>query len=181
MNLRLIAGTINRYYPDVPGWANYHADVSPRGIWDPHAAIAVSPDFVLDIADRDAVRGLFREAMFDAVRLHHVLEHMTRARGAVALENLAWLLRDDGELDIEVPDFLRVARAWLNADLAHASMEQWVYGEELSNHEPGDSHRAAWTEPLLRAALEDAGFDVGDREETGLALRFVATLNPRED
>lgn len=180
MKLCLVVGTINRYYP-AEGWANYHVDVSPRPIWDRHANIGVQPDFVLDIADPDAVHTTFREGMFDAVRLHHVLEHLPRPRGLVALENLAWLLTDGGELDIEVPDFLRVARAWLADEIDHAGAEQWVLGEQLSTHEPGDSHRALYTEPVLRAALDEAGFLCGDREETGYALRFVARREPREE
>lgn len=181
MRLCLIAGTINRYYPSDVGWLNYHVDVSPRPIWDAQAKIGVQPDFVLDIADTAAVRTTFREAMFEAVHLHHVLEHLPRPRGLVALENLAWLLADGGELDIEVPDFLRVARAWLADEIDHAGAEQWVLGEQLSAHEPGDSHRALYTELVLRAALAEAGFEVGDREETGYALRFVVRREPREE
>lgn len=189
MKLCLVAGTINRYHPaDLfpqaePGeWHVINADISPRVIHDAKARIFVQPDVVVDIADTDAVRAAFRhEGMFEYVRLHHVLEHIPRVLGALALENIAWLLADRGVLDVEVPDVLRVVRAWLEDDgeLDDAGLEQWLYGEQLANHEPGDSHRAAYTESVLRRMLEEAGFHVGSREETGLALRLIGYRSER--
>lgn len=178
MKARLIAGTINVYEAE-PGWTNVHLDISPRPIWLGALSLAVLPDVVCDIADADQVHATFREGMFDEVRMHHVLEHVPRKAATAALANVAWLLGDGGVLDLEVPDMLRVVKAWLDDDLDDAGMEQWVYGEQLAHHEPGDSHRAGWTETALRAALLEAGFKVRAREETGLALRFVAKRKTR--
>lgn len=178
MKLRLIAGTINHRPPEA-GWLNVHLDVSPRPLHlsipdaDPPVGILVLPDVVADLAATE-FRHALHDGMFDEVRLHHVLEHVARARAAAALANLRWCLRAGGILDVEVPDFDRVARAWLADDLTDPELEQWVYGEELGVHEPGDSHRSAWTERILREHLEAAGFRAGAREQTGLALRFRA-------
>lgn len=187
MKLCLVAGTINRYHPaDLfpqaePGeWHVINADVSPRPIHDSKARIFVQPEVVVDIADPDAVHQAFQhEGMFEYVRLHHVLEHIPRALGALALGNIAWLLADRGVLDVEVPDVLRVVKAWYAEELDDAGLEQWLYGEQLAHHEPADSHRAAYTEPVLRRMVEEAGFHVGSREETGLALRLIAYRSER--
>jgi SAM-dependent methyltransferase len=169
---RLIAGTINRW-PSDGVFANYHLDVSPRPVWDRELEMGVLPDFVLDIG-ADGGLADFREAMFDEVRCHHVLEHLPPAAVTAAIRGFARILQPGGVLDVEVPDLDRVATAYLAGDLDLAGARQWLLGEQLANHEPSDSHRSAWTEPALRGELEEAGFRVPSRQETGLALRFVA-------
>jgi predicted SAM-dependent methyltransferase len=167
---RLIAGTINRY-PDTEEWTNVHMDVSPRPIWMGDLRFAVLPDVVGNIANMVD----FRDEMFDAVQLWHVLEHLSYPGAVSALAETFRVLKPLGELDIEVPDLDRVTRAWHAGELDDAGFQQWVYGEQLNNHEPGDSHRFGWWEKPLRWELTQAGFEVGDREDTGLALRFIAT------
>ena len=176
MRYRLIAGTINDYVAE-SGWVNVSLDVSNRPIWHGGLQFAVQPDVVADIGD-DASMAQFRDAMFDEVRAHHVLEHLAYPRALNALSHFKRILKPYGVLDVEVPDLLRVCRAWLNDEISHEDAMQWLYGEELARHEPGDSHRFGWTEPLLRAALVERGFAVGYREETGLALRFRAVRTP---
>lgn len=170
MKYRLIAGTINQYQPE-EGFTNIHMDISPRGIWLGDLKFAVLPDVIGNIANMPD----FRDEMFDAVRLHHVLEHLDYDSAISALHETWRVLKPGGILDIEVPDFDRVVRAWIAGELDDKGLQQWVYGEQLKNHEPGDSHRWGWWETPLRRELQIAGFEVGEREETGLALRFVAT------
>ena len=170
MKHRLIAGVINRYQPE-EGWVNLHMDISPRPIWIGSLEFAGLPDVIGDIANMVD----FRDEMFDEVRLHHVLEHLDRVSANSALRETLRVLKPGGNLDIEVPDMLRVVNAWLADELDDAGFQQWTYGEQLAHHEPGDSHRYGWTETALRAELRAEGFQVGDREETGLALRFIAT------
>lgn len=169
MKVRGYFGTIN-YHPDEDGWRNVDLDISGRGVWDRELEMAVAPDFVADIAALSD----FRAETFDEIRAHHVLEHLSRDRAEQALSELHRVLVPGGTLDIEVPDVGRVCSAWARDEIDHPTLTQWLYGEQLPNHEPGDSHRYGWTEDLLRAALTVAGFSVGEREETGLALRFVA-------
>lgn len=169
MKMRLIAGTINDW-PDDGEWRNFTLDVSPRGIWNHDLAMAVQPDFVADITNLVE----FREDTFDEVRLHHVLEHLSGAQGRVALGELHRVLKPGATLDVEVPDLDRVCSAYVTEEISADDARQWLLGEQLANHEDSDTHRCLWTDGELRAALVDAGFAMGEREETGLALRFVA-------
>lgn len=166
---RLVAGTINRYRAE-DGWENVHVDVSPRAIWHPGLDMGVLPEFVADIASMPQ----FRDAMFDEVRAHHVLEHLTGDHGRLALREFNRILVPGGCLDVEVPDMDEIAKAWLDRRFSTDELQQWIYGEQLSNHEPGDSHRYAWDNAALRTALSDAGFLTPTRMPGDLALRFRA-------
>lgn len=171
MKHRLIAGTIN-HWPDEGGWQNWTLDVSPRPVWSSDLSIAVLPNFVGDIAG-----GLpeFRDEMFDEIRCHHVLEHLPYTRAAYACLTFHRILVPRGWLDVEVPDFERIGRAYFAGELDFDGLQQWLHGEQLKGHESGDSHRTSWTEVELRAILARAGFDAAvgiEREETGLALRL---------
>lgn len=169
MKHRLVAGTIN-HWPDDDEWRNYTLDVANRPIWSSDLDIAVQPNFVCDLA----AMPMFREAMFDEVRAHHVLEHLARDHATLALQEIHRILKPAGILDVEVPDIGRVTAAWAAGELDVAGFSQWLYGEQLPEHQPGDSHRWPWTEEQLRVALEIAGFRVDDPEPTGLAVRFRA-------
>lgn len=169
MKLRLIAGTINWYHEE-RGWKNYHLDVSDRGIWDPEIKMTVYPQFVQSIDDL----GNFREETFDEIKAHHVLEHLAKDPGEVALVGFFRILKPGGVLDIEVPDMARVMASWNRDEQSLEDLQQWIYGEQLTNHESGDSHRFGYDERILASSLQDAGFTVPVREETGLAVRFRA-------
>lgn len=178
MKRRLIAGTINWYWPEEEGWINYHLDVSERGVWDPEIEMTVAPQFpgasISDLA-------IFRDDTFDEVRAHHVLEHLSLYENERAAEAVWRVLRSGGVFDVEVPDVERVAAGIVSGDLSSEDYNQWLHGEQLANHEGGDSHRFAFSEATLRDLLGSAGFEVGEREETGLALRLIARKPIEED
>lgn len=167
--LRLVAGTINAW-PDDAEWRNYTLDICPREIWDRDLPGPIAPDFVADLADFD-----FKAETFDEIRAHHVLEHMTYPQAAEAVGNVWRLLKPGGVFDVEVPDMDAVAAAWHTGDHSPEDLQQWIYGEQLSNHTAADSHRYGWTEPALREILTAHSFTVGNRYAEGLALRFTAT------
>lgn len=169
MKLRLCAGVINHYVPE-EGWQNVHLDISDRGIWHPELGTFVRPEFIGDIANMID----FRDSMFDEVRLHHVLEHLTFDRGRVALGEIHRVLKPGGILDIEVPDMDRIIEAWKMGRHQPADLQQWIYGEQLPHHEPGDSHRYGYSGPVLKSCLQDAGFRIVEEPETGLAVRYRA-------
>jgi predicted SAM-dependent methyltransferase len=124
----------------------------------------------------------FRDEMFDEVVMHHVIEHLPLREARSAFSETLRVLKVEGTFDIEVPDIDRVVRAWLADELDDDGFQQWVYGEQLTNHEPGDSHRYGWTESNLVRELNEAGFRLDHpREETGLALRFIARKPEQEE
>lgn len=169
MKLRLVAGTINDP-PLEDGWRSFTLDIENRGVWNRDLDMAVQPDFVADIASLP----IFRDDMFDEIRIHHVLEHLHPERARVAIGELRRILKADGVLDVEVPDIARVCAAYTAGDLDHAGVSQWLYGEQLPNHTMADSHRSAWTEALLDEALTAAGLHAGEALAAGLACRFRA-------
>jgi predicted SAM-dependent methyltransferase len=166
---RLIIGTINAW-PDDTEWRNFTLDVQPRGIWHPELNMIVQPDFVADMT----MLADFRDEMFDEIRAHHVLEHVTRDDGVKALEQISRIVKRGGILDVEVPDLDRVTAAYTAGEIDADSARQWLLGEQLANHRDPDTHRMLWTEDELRVALEHSGYRVGAREDTELALRFRA-------
>jgi SAM-dependent methyltransferase len=165
---RLIAGTINYYYAE-PGWTNTHLDVTARGIYDGERGMFVQPEIVADLSKE---LPMIQDAAFDEVKLHHVLEHMTREQATHSLRAIHRILKPDGVLDIEVPDLNRVCRAWVEGELDLDGLNQWLYGEQLG--EEADLHRFGWTAESLRLKLQAEGFDVPGAEDTGHAVRFRA-------
>lgn len=174
MRYRLIAGTINVYEPEA-GWKNYHLDVTDRGVWDRDLETVVKPEFVGDIRSMPD----FRDGMFDAVQLWHVLEHLPFEDGEQALRELHRVVRLGGLLDIEVPDMVRVVHAWLENELDDEGFAQWAYGEDIGD--PADYHRWPWTRNSLRASLERAGYKIIEEPETGYAVRYIAETIERDE
>lgn len=169
MKRRLIAGTINHWADDAE-WANYHLDISDRGVWSRDLETFVKPDFVTDIAAMIEVPA----ETFDEVRAHHVLEHLKSDRVEVAIEEVRRVLKPGGVFDVEVPDVGKVCLAYADGDLDLAGLRQWLYGETLAEHETADSHFSAFTAEWLAGILADHGFEPGDEIDAGHAARFRA-------
>ena len=169
MKRRLIVGTIN-HWPDDGEWENTHVDISAREIWDVEKG-PVPVDIVADLADG---LPMIRPGRFDEVRCHHVLEHMTLPAVKCGIDAVWRVLKRGGVFDVEVPDMDRIAQAWVNEEYPKEDLQQWIYGEQLPRHEPGDNHRYGFWADKLRVLLEIVGFEVPAREETGLAVRYIA-------
>ena len=168
MKRRLIVGTINHWRDDEE-WENVHVDISPREIWDVELG-PVPVDVVADLGEKLPF-GMWE---FDEVRCHHVLEHMHIEGIVRGVSEVFRVLKGEGIFDVEVPDMDRVCKAWVKGEYPKEDLQQWIYGEQLPNHELGDDHRYGLWEEKLRGILEDAQFIVPKREKTGLALRFLA-------
>ena len=166
--LRLYAGTINRH-PDTEEWHNLHLDASPRDIWDPELERPVAPDFVANLADE---LPMFADDTFDEIVCHHVLEHMTYGQATLALRAMYRVLKPGGSLDVETPDMQRIAEGWVNKTYTESDLQQWIHGEDLGGD--FDGHRYSWSADSLAKLLRQEGFKHGQREETGLAVRYVA-------
>jgi ubiquinone/menaquinone biosynthesis C-methylase UbiE len=113
----------------------------------------------------------FRDEMFDAVQLWHVLEHLSRERGNTALREIHRILKPYGQLDIEVPDMDQIAQAWVSGDYSKVELQQWIYGEDLGDG--ADYHRYGWDAQTLQDELVAEGFRITHAPETGLAIRFI--------
>lgn len=173
MKTRLIAGTIN-FWPSDDEWQNTHLDISDRGIYDANDGRArfVSPEIVANLADG---LPMIVDASFDEVRLHHVLEHLSLEANKAALTAVYRVLKPGGWADIEVPDMEAICHAWVEGVYSPDQLQQWIYGEQLKNHEPGDSHRYGFWEDRLLEILGGIGFVVTERlDPGGLALRVIA-------
>lgn len=174
MKTRLIAGTINHKSSDGE-WTNVHLDISSRGIYQSTDGRGrfVKPEVVADLAGG---LPMFEEGNFDEVRLDHVLEHMPLEANALALAAVFRVLKPGGVADIAVPDMDAVCQAWVDGRFTKDELQQWIYGEELKHHEPGDSHRFGFWEDRLRGLLEEIGFTVSEPlSPGGLELRVLAT------
>jgi predicted SAM-dependent methyltransferase len=180
---RLILGTIN-YVPSEDGWHNTHCDASARKIFNSEEG-GVDVDYVMDAADLT-----FPDGVFDEVRMWHTLEHLTARRGRLAVEHVFRVLRPGGVFDVEVPDMDRLCNEWMlvheqfstsgdteGAEDDWRALLQWFYSEDLDGlmDEPHlNAHLTGYNEELLGWLLSDVGFRVGNRLDTGLALRYVA-------
>lgn len=171
MKHRLHAGSINHRPESEDGWRNWILDVSPRTVWDSELNMGVQPHFVMSIASMPD----FRDEMFDEIRCHHVLEHLHPDDAERAVSEFWRILKPDGVLDIETPDILKVVDAWNRDELDLAGLNQWLYGEHLPNHEPGDTHKSGWSRGSLWNLLDQAGFELEDQPDAGHAIRYVVT------
>lgn len=109
------------------------------------------PDVRADLADLP-----FADDSVDAIWCSHVLEHLAIAEVPVALAEMRRVLRPHGRAIIRVPNFDYVAKYWLTGpDRAWA--EAMVFGLQSG---PGEFHKSAYTNQILRADLEAAGFEV---------------------
>lgn len=170
MKYRLIAGTINRYEPE-EGWENIHLDASPRPIWHPGLGMAVNPEMVEDLADLS----VFKNKLFDAVRLSHVLEHLTGNDGVKAIYEVYRVTKPGGTLDIEVPDLDQLCSSWLAGDRPRADLLQWFYSEDFPMPDAHlNAHRYGYNEETLRELVAEAGYVNIEREDAGLAVRLLA-------
>jgi ubiquinone/menaquinone biosynthesis C-methylase UbiE len=172
MKKRLIAGTINHRANDEE-WENVHLDISSRGIYDENQGRArfVPPDVVADLSDG---LPMFDRDTFDEVRLNHVLEHLPLEPLKLTLAAVFRVLKPGGVADIEVPDMDAVCKAWVDGQYTRDQLQQWIFGEQLKHHEPGDSHRYGFWEERLRELLHAAGFVAGERIDAGLGLHLLA-------
>jgi predicted SAM-dependent methyltransferase len=164
----LIAGTIN-HHQDTGDTRYVHLDANPRNIYDAELDMMLAPDVVANLSEN---LPMFADAAFDEIRCHHVLEHMTWEQAKNAMHSMARVLKPNGLLDVETPDFSRIADAWVKGIYSHKELQQWIYGEDLNGDY--DGHRQALDATALRKLIEEAGLKVIEVPDTGLACRFIA-------
>lgn len=105
----------------------------------------------------------------ESIYASHVLEHVPMHEVRKTLRHWWRLLQSQGQLAIAVPDMTVLAKLLLDDMLsteARIQVMQLIYGGHLHEH---DVHHAGFTEELICAALNDAGFGKIERhKEFGL-------------
>ena len=117
------------YYP-LHGWTNV----------DLHCPADIRADF-RDLAFRD----------LDAVRMSHLLEHVSWRETVDVLTRVRDWLRPGGTITVEVPDM----EAILKLGTQHPLWFKYVYGDQ--SHD-GEYHLAGFTAQMLAHCLKAAGF-----------------------
>lgn len=157
--LRLHIGCGSRV---LPGWINMDS-------------VARAPGVATGI---DITHLPFADGSVDTVLAEHVFEHFTFEQEGAAWQEIARVLRPDGEFTIEVPDFEWVCTTFLNAQdewrafyrVGHPdhyagcgrSLDQrWGILQTMffgNQNGTGQFHRCAYTEGKLRSIASALGF-----------------------
>lgn len=121
----------------------------------------------------------YEDASFDLIHMAHVLEHVAWTHTQEALAELLRVLRPGGVLEVWVPDALRIAEAFVNAERrGHEplNIDPWTrfnpsrdpclwaagrlfsYGDGQGTPGHANWHLAMFSPRRLLAALTEAGF-----------------------
>ena len=96
----------------------------------------------------------------DEIYSSHALEHIGKYEVVPALREWWRVLKYDGLLTIEVPDFEWVCKNWLKYQTNDWNMDA-VFGDQST---PGQFHKTGFTRAIMYEYLRQAGF--GERQVT---------------
>jgi predicted SAM-dependent methyltransferase len=130
------------------------------------------PDLVCDVLDLAPLP----DGFYEHALAQDVLEHLPRLKTRTALTEWNRVLAVGGLLELRVPDVLGLARLLELPEnqLPERQEEllQNLFGTQLY---PGDFHYIGFTEPFLRALLEECGFAIEQlAREEGWLFHVVA-------
>jgi predicted SAM-dependent methyltransferase len=115
------------------------------------------PDLVCDVLDLAPLP----DGHYEHVLAQDILEHLPRLKTRTALVEWNRVLAPGGTLELRVPDVLGLARLLelpdSQAPARQEALLQNLFGTQLY---PGDFHYIGFTEPYLRALLDECGFGV---------------------
>ncbi len=94
----------------------------------------------------------FNKDTISVISLTHVFEHLQYEKSLMALSYWFDLLKKDGELIIEVPDFDQEIKEYLDG------YEERLINLYGRNRYDGDSHKWGWNIERLKRAIKSAGF-----------------------
>lgn len=123
-------------YP-LEGWCNIDSDYGVSGTFS---------DLTGDLFD-------FGFAELEAVRMSHVLEHISWRESVRVLSHIHSWMAAGGTLTVEVPDMEEI----LPRGTEHPLWFKYIYGDQ--SHD-GEYHKAGFTHLMLRHDLEAAGWKV---------------------
>lgn len=104
---------------------------------------------------------------YDLVYMSHILEHVPWFQTIAVLKEVHRILKGDGTVEIWVPDFEKIVKAYLGEKPGDTWFKfnpdrdfmTWINGR-LFTYGPGEEnwHRATFDGPYLRERLKKAGF-----------------------
>lgn len=121
----------------------------------------------------------FDDETFDIVYTSHMLEHIVWYKQDEILRNIFRIIKRGGHLDVWVPDALKIARAFVDAELNGSddfTQDGWYrfnesrdpciwfngrifsYGDGRGDKGHFNVHATAWSPRMLKQKLLDAGF-----------------------
>ena len=107
-------------------------------------------------ADRqmDIVKLDFDDESVTEVRAVHVLEHVSIDEGRQAVSEWVRVLKPNGKVHIEVPDFAVCLKMFLNDPEPYKWWIRTIYGLQSAE---GQYHKCGYTFAYLKGLLEEAG------------------------
>jgi len=111
------------------------------------------------------------ENSVDEIVSFHVIEHITLKQAACALKEWHRVLKKNGKLVIECPDFDQTVREYLDGDSERIYN---VYGRDRFS---GDLHQFGYNFPRLKKILEEIGFrNVLQRPSTDYHSKYEPSI-----
>ena len=140
------------------GWEDFLLDIDLAG----------KPDIHLDALDLKQLS----PSQYDAVYCSHNLEHFFRAEVPVVLEGMFHVLKEDGFVEIVVPDFsqlieeimkrgLDISDTLYECEFAPITVHDYLFGYEFCSDSVGRQyclHKTAFTQKSLEKLLKSHGF-----------------------
>lgn len=124
-------------------------------------------DYVVDLAAAETLLTYVGSDRFDLVFASHVIEHVPWFQTVDVLENIRAIMNPGGKLEIWVPNWDVIVRAYFDDEAADAwwkhnpdkDLMTWVNGRVFTYGPEPNWHRAVFNESHLRNCLAKAGFD----------------------
>jgi len=126
-----------------------------------------------NILDRDSVP--IEDGTVSYITMNHVIEHFWENEVPQVLKTCYDLLEKGGTLELTLPDFGLMVKAWNNGDLSIRYISRLIYGWEANyNRRPREMHmmhKIIFDKGTMRQFLEDAGFTyIVIHDETGYSM-----------
>ena len=146
-----------------------HLGSGGQRLGHPEATQEVTVDLMADCDVRADARTLpFGDGVFDSVYAAHLIEHLNEAEGVEALQEWRRVLKRGGEVLVRCPDFDAILDYLVRGGPLSVAYESAVgpirpmdmlygYQPDLKRW-PSMGHRWAYTQRMLGAALQAAGF-----------------------
>jgi len=107
------------------------------------------------------------ETPIDSLRACHILEHFSYLDTIKILEMWFNCMAPGGEIHIEVPHLNYFTKAHTLGELTDEEVVNYLYGDQDYDY---NFHMAAFSVPLLRKRLQEAGFEDVVVQDIGMVL-----------